>query len=292
MKQAITSMSEKWGMEDCKPSYTPMETHLVLSPCSGVNGDDVLSEEKIREYQSRAGSCMHMCVHTRSDVEYATKACSRFLKSPGMKHMVAVDRIVRYLVTTADKCVIFDCNSPLVESISSYVDSNWASAWDAKSTSSGVVMGNGAGLVHFVRTQRLPAHSSCEAELIAVDDTAREIIFLINLMKEFKKKIKKPMALMEDNQSTIALCYNRVQQQRSKHIDVRYFYIRHVIQTGLVKVLYVPSDCNAADCGTKPLGEALFSKHTDVIFGKAKADVRGVKSLRKGAKRLKNASGT
>jgi len=82
--------------------------------------------------------------------------------------------------------------------------------------------------------------------------------------------LKKSMVIMEDNQSTIALCYNRVQQQRSKHIDVRYFYIRHVIQTGLVKVLYVPSDCNAADCGTKPLGEALFSKHTDVIFGKAK----------------------
>ena len=227
-----------------------------------------------------------------SDVEYATKACSRFLKSPGMKHMVAVDRIVRYLVTTADKCVIFDCSSPLVESISSYVDSNWASAWDAKSTGSGVVMGNGAGLVHFVRTQGLPAHSSCEEGLIAMDDIVREIIFLINLMKEFKMFLKKPMVIMEDNQSTIALCYNRVQQQRLKHTDVRYFYIRHVIQTGLVKVLYVPSDCNAEDCGTKPLGEASFSKHADVIFGKVKADVRGVKSLRKGAKRLKNASGT
>ena len=104
------------------------------------------------------------------------------------------------------------------------VDSNWASSWDAKSTSSGVIMGNGAALVSLVKLQKLPAHSSCEAELIAMDDIVREIAFMLNLMKEFGMKLKKPLVILEDNQSTISLCYNKVQNQRSKHIDVRYLW--------------------------------------------------------------------
>ena len=64
-----------------------------------------------------------------------------------------------------------------VDEIMALVDSNWASSWDAKSTSSGVIMGNGAALVSLVKLQKLPAHSSCEAELIAMDDIVREIAF-------------------------------------------------------------------------------------------------------------------
>jgi hypothetical protein len=74
------------------------------------------------------------------------------------------------------------------------------------------------------------------------------ILFYVSIfMKEFGMKLKKPLVILEDNQSTVSLCYNKFQNQRSKHIDVRYFYIRHLIRIGLVQVKWIPSEYNTAD---------------------------------------------
>ena len=99
-------------------------------------------------------------------------------------------------------------------------------------------------------------------------------------MKEFDMNITKRVTILEDNQSTICLCYNKVQQQRSKHIDVRYFYIRHLIKCGLCEVKYIPSASNTEDCGTKSLGKVLFQKHAKVLFGQAQVELGLVRSLR------------
>ena len=109
--------------------------------------------------------------------------------------MKVADRVISYLYHTRTLRKTFNCKKPLVDEIMALVDSNWASSWDAKSTSSGVIMGNGAALVSLVKLQKLPAHSSCEAELIAMDDIVREIAFMLNLMKEFGMKLKKPLVI-------------------------------------------------------------------------------------------------
>ena len=108
----------------------------------------------------------------------------------------------------------------------------------------------------------------------------REIAFMLNLMKEFGMKLKKPLVILEDNQSAVSLCFNKVQNQRSKHIDVRYFYIRHLIRIGLVQVKWIPSEYNTADCGTKPLGQVLFRRHVEIMFGKKAVKVEFVKDVR------------
>ena len=278
MEGAITRFTQQWNLTDSKGFNTPMEQHLHLSPCEGA--DEVLDESGIQEFQSKIGSLMHFCVHIRNDVEFPTKQLARYMQKPGRKHMKVADRVISYLYHTRTLRKTFDCKKPLVDEIMALVDSNWASSWDAKSTSSGVIMGNGAALVSLVKLQKLPAHSSCEAELIAMDDIVREIAFMLNLMKEFGMKLKKPLVILEDNQSTISLCYNKVQNQRSKHIDVRYFYIRHLIRIGLVQVKWIPSEHNTADCGTKPLGQVLFRRHVEIMFGKKAVKVEFVKDVR------------
>jgi hypothetical protein len=278
MEGAITRFTQQWNLTDSKGFNTPMEQNLHLSPCEGA--DEVLDESGIQEFQSKVGSLMHFCVHIRNDVEFPTKQLARYMQKPGRKHMKVADRVISYLYHTRTLRKTFNCKKPLVDEIMALVDSNWASSWDAKSTSSGVIMGNGAALVSLVKLQKLPAHSSCEAELIAMDDIVREIAFMLNLMKEFGMKLKKPLVILEDNQSTISLCYNKVQNQRSKHIDVRYFYIRHLIRIGLVQVKWIPSEYNTADCGTKPLGQVLFRRHVEIMFGKKAVKVEFVKDVR------------
>ena len=282
MTQAIEALGSKFKLIDCKSVATPMEHKAVLSPCSQeeIEKGELLNKAGIQEYQSKVGSCMHLATHVRDDIAFSTKECSRHMQNPGKKHMVAVNRIIKYLVSTKDLKKRFTCVKPLVDDFIALVDSNFAGSWDARSTSSATVIANGAPLVHICKLQKLPAHSSCEAELIAVDDLVRELMFLIQLMKDFDMEMNEPVLILEDNQSTIQLCYNKMQQQRSKHIGVRYFYVRHLIKCGLVKFRYIPSDANTADCGTKSLGRVLFNKHVEVLFGKAAVELHRVKTLR------------
>ena len=66
--------------------------------------------------------------------------------------------------------------------------------------------------------------------------------------------------LMEDNQGAIALSQNPVEHARTKHIDIRYHFIREAIQQGLVELKYCSSCDMVADMLTKPLPSGQFQK--------------------------------
>ena len=71
---------------------------------------------------------------------------------------------------------------------------------------------------------------------------------------------EQPIVLHADNQGAIALSKNPVHHQRSKHIDIRYHYIRSEIQSGDVELLYVPSEDNISDIFTKPVSKQKLCK--------------------------------
>ena len=71
-----------------------------------------------------------------------------------------------------------------------------------------------------------------------------------------------------DNQGAINLAKNPVNHQRSKHIDIKYHFIRLEIQTGTVELKYVPTDENVADIFTKPTTKTKLEKFKALIMGK------------------------
>ena len=79
------------------------------------------------------------------------------------------------------------------------------------------------------------------------------------MLTEIKVKFKTPV-LHVDNQGAIALAQNRVNHQRTKHIDIRFHFIRDVIRSGKIIVKYVGTNENIADVFTKALAKILFSK--------------------------------
>ena len=77
-------------------------------------------------------------------------------------------------------------------------------------------------------------------------------LFLKQLIFDMTQQRQKCVTIYVDNQGTIDLAKNPVHHMRSKHIDIRYHFIRHHVQLGNVELLYVPSDRNVADLFTKP----------------------------------------
>jgi hypothetical protein len=76
-----------------------------------------------------------------------------------------------------------------------------------------------------------------------------------------------PTVVHEDNKGCFHLSENEMYHQRTKHIDIRYHWIREQIAQGKFKLYLTPGSENVADIMTKPLGPALFEKFRAVLLG-------------------------
>ena len=97
------------------------------------------------------------------------------------------------------------------------------------------------------------ALSTCEAECVAMCASVQESIFLRSLYHDFTGLDQECVKIHADNQGAIKLASNPVFHKRTKHIDVRYHFIREKVEQGVVKFIYVPSERNEADVMTKPV---------------------------------------
>ena len=108
---------------------------------------------------------------------------------------------------------------------------------------------------------------------MAASETAKEAVYLRTLLMELGLGDDSPLQLSVDNKSAIDLCYNPEHHQRSKHIDRRHFFVREMVENGVLHVRFVPSEANLADFFTKPLESTSFFKLRDRIMNVPPADL-------------------
>ena len=144
-----------------------------------------------------------------------------------------------------------------------YTDSDWAGcASDWKSTS-GCCFGLGSAVVSwFSRKQKSVALSSSEAEYMVASQASCEAIWLCKMLFGLFGQTLRPTMIYCDNQSCIKLTRNLVFHDRSKHIEIMYYFIRDCVQRGVVKLEYISIDEQVADILTKslPRGKHVFFK--------------------------------
>ena len=137
-----------------------------------------------------------------------------------------------------------------------FCDSDMAGDVDTRKSTSGYVFTLAGGAVSWCsRLQRIVALSTTEAEYISATEASKEAIWLARLCSEFGLPDKAPV-LGCDSQSAICLAKNAMFHARTKHIDVRYHFIREVLDDGLVTLIKVDTSQNPADALTKCLPKA------------------------------------
>jgi hypothetical protein len=150
-----------------------------------------------------------------------------------------------------------------------YADSDWASdPNNRKSTTGYMVKLMGAVISWNSHAQKTIALSSTEAEYMSLSDTSRQIIWFRNLFSGLGVQLA-PIPLFGDNQGSIFLASNPVQEKRIKHIDLRYHFIHDTIQTCQVELYFIEGAQNPADMFTKNLGRIKFHqfrKHLGLEF--------------------------
>ena len=271
----ILETLESSGMAECKPTKTPMETGLVLP--SLVEEYPIIDESG---YRRIVGKLIHIANSTKPDISYAVAYVSRFSSKPGTAHWQAVKRILRYLAGTALIGLSYtsggDYKLRHEHALTCFSDADWAyDRNDRKSTSGFAVFFDRHLISWGSKKQNVVALSTMEAEYISLARGAQETIWLQKLFRNLPISIL-PAKLWCDNQSAIAFSRNQDLSARSKHINIKYFFVRDYLRSGLSKVMYCPTSHMIADVLTKALPAPAFeSLRTPLLNGLVQADLQG-----------------
>jgi hypothetical protein len=212
--------------------------------------EDKAEMEKI-PFRSAVGSLMYLVTGTRPDIAVAVGQVSKFCENPGTAHWAAVKRILRYLKGTLDFGL--KCNPTDLELVG-YSDADWAGDLDSRRSTTGYLFQLGGFPISWrSKRQSTVALSTAEAEYMALASACQEVIWLRRLLKGFDIDQSKSTVLFEDNQGCIAMSKNPVHHDRTKHIDIKYHFIRETISNGEVVITYKETENMLADILTKGL---------------------------------------
>ena len=136
-----------------------------------------------------------------------------------------------------------------------YSDADWAGDLeDRHSTTGNLFLMTGGPISWLSKKQAVVALSMSEAEYVALSSATQEVVWLRKLLiSDLQVTSPEQTILMEDNQGAISIAKNPVAHSRTKHISIRYHYIREAVQEGIVNLCYCPTEQMIADLLTKPL---------------------------------------
>jgi hypothetical protein len=158
--------------------------------------------------------------------------------------------ILRYMRGTTKKCLTFRKDELKLKG---YVDSDFVGEMDHRRSTTGYVFTLGSTAISWVfQLQKIVTISTTKVEYVAVIETSKELIWLQGLLTElgFEQEMN---VLHSDSQSAIHLAKNLAFYSRTKHIDLRYHFIRLLIEDGVLKLVKIVRSKNPADMLTKPI---------------------------------------
>ena len=258
------SLIERWGMSDANPVHTPMEDHLwklkEAPPNALPDLSKLKSEKFIKLYQAIVGRLLFLAISTCPDIKYSVQALSQHNIKPTITHFLAAKRVIRYLIATKDYSLHYGGNrrhEPLV----GYSDADWANEPDRISIS-GYVWTFAGGLISWgSRKQRTVACSSTEGEYMAVALCIQEGLWIKSLFSHLRISTPLPFVIKCDNKGAIFLADGQGASTRSKHIDIKYHFVREQTIKKVFDIVYIPTADQTADIFTKPLGRTLHERH-------------------------------
>ena len=249
-KDYLKKVLARFNMTNAKSVPTPLPSGYMPMPNAGP-----VNEQLRTRYQQVIGSLLYLMLGTRPDIAFAVTKLSQFAANPTEDHLNKAMYICRYLVGTQDYHLVYGQRS---EGFMAYADADWGSDPNTRRSISGhLVYLGGAAISWLSRAQKTVALSSTEAEFMSLSDASRQLVWINSLMSELNMPVK-AIPLYGDNQGAIFIASNAVTEKRTKHMDIRYHYIREVIEQGKVSLYFVKTDENPADMLTKNLARDKF----------------------------------
>ncbi|EKD13115.1 hypothetical protein MBM_08558 [Drepanopeziza brunnea f. sp. 'multigermtubi' MB_m1] len=248
----VEKIIQDFGIEDCNTYGTPIEvsSKVLVPPPPKYQAPPELRHE----YQRLIGSLMYAMLGSRPDIAFSVSMVNRFASNPTIEHMKAAKRIVRYLKETTRYELVYRRD---LSDLTGFSDADWSSCQSTRKSTRGFVFNVGSGAISWSsKRQPTVALSSCESELMAETEAAKEAIWLQRFLVEILSQEKTvPVLIHCDNQGAIALAKNTQFHYRTKHIHLRHMFIQEAVATA----------DQVADGLTKPLAKRQFEEFKEAI---------------------------
>jgi hypothetical protein len=252
---------EKFNLLECKTRDIPMSPSIPTTLVDPSDADIAAAQEL--PYRELTGSLQYLSTMTRPDITFAVNKMSSFNSGWTEKHFEICKGILRYIAGTRRHGIRLGGPST---GLQAYVDADFnEDVRDYKSTTGWIVRFNNGIIGWKSKKQSIQAHSTAEAEYMALDDVARDVIWerrSLNTLGD-SSVLCSPTVINVDNQAAIKLAKNKTSHDSTKHIHWRFHFIRDLIASKDVSVNYIDTNHNHSDILTKALPKDKFEIHKE-----------------------------
>ena len=267
MKDYIKEAMADFGEDITRNATTPAKRNLFDTD----DTDEQLSRDDSEVFHSIVAKLLYVSKRSRLDIQLATAfLCTRVSYSTE-KDWAKLKRVLEYLRGTLDEFLTLGAND--IGMMKTWVDASYAVHKDMKSHTGGVVSFGIGAVMSKSSKQKLYTKSSTEAELVGASDYLPYLIWAKKFLAAQGYALKENV-FYQDNQSTIRFEKNGRKScgPNSRHIDIRYFFIKDRLRLENIDVQHCPTEQMLADFFTKPLQGSLFRKFREVILGRKHID--------------------
>ena len=255
----IKAILARFSLTNAKSFPTPMLPGAMYSKKDSPTSPTDKARMKKVPYREAIGSLMYASVGTRPDITFAVSTLSQFLENPGEMHWEAAKRVFRYLSGTRELALIYGGDQ---HQLLGYTDADGSSQEHRRAISGHAFLIDGGAVSWSSRKQELVTLSTAESEYVAATHASKELIWLRRLIGDLSQPFTVPTTLLCDNQAALRLAQADNYHARTKHIDIRYHFIRNVVERGEASLAYCPTEDMTADILTKALPRWKVEQHS------------------------------
>ncbi|GJV67812.1 retrovirus-related pol polyprotein from transposon TNT 1-94 [Tanacetum coccineum] len=254
----VIELLKKHGLDECVSMSTPMATERLNADLQGTPTDQTT-------YRCMIGGLMYLTA-SRPDIDFATFVCARYQVRSTVKHLKEVKRIFRYLRQSYNMGLWYPKDSGF--ELIAYSDADHAGCKDdCKSTSGGLQFLGGKLISWSLKKQDCTAMSTAESEYVSLSACCAQVIWMRTQLLDYGYKYNR-IPMYCDSKSVIAISCNPVQHSKTKHIDIRYYFIKEHVEKGIMELYFVGTKYQLADLFTKALPKERFLfKDLYALFG-------------------------
>ena len=217
----------------------------------------------IEKYRSFVGQILFFTTKLSIKTGNACRALSGFLSNPGEQHWIALERLIGYLKGMKVKGIIYF--EPESMRLIGLADTDFGNCPETRKSVGCYIITVGLTVVDYsIAKHDTLSDSTTEAEYKELAKLAKGMKFISMILEEFKLN-EKPGILIEDNAGAIFLAENLSVNKKTKHIEIKYHFIREFIKQGYGKIFKIKSEDNVADIGTKNQEVNLFIDHENEL---------------------------
>ena len=247
----VRELLRRFNIEDVPPRHTPLDAQEMFMESSSTDAEGV-------PYRQIVGALLYVSTCSRPDISFAVGQAAKFASKPKLEHWEQLKKILGYLKATARYGLWFKSND---QDLEVYSDADWANDTDSRKSISGVLIKSWGCTVSWLsKKQTIVATSTKAAETIAACTALQRADQVKELLQEFRMKSTNGIVVQVDNKPAIQAIQNEKPAAATKHLSIRYHFIKERVQDGDVDLVYVESKNQLADLFTKSLPRPQFER--------------------------------